>query len=57
MSLLAETSVLLGDADSVSVLYELLLPWAALNVADLAEGIRGSASRYFGTASDAGTIP
>jgi tetratricopeptide (TPR) repeat protein len=48
MSLLAETSALLGDTESACVLYELLAPWAALNVADQAEGIRGSLSRYLG---------
>jgi tetratricopeptide (TPR) repeat protein len=48
MSLLAETSGLLGDADSAAVLYELLVPWAAFNAADWPEGIRGSASRYLG---------
>ena len=48
MSLLAETSALVGDAESASVLYRLLLPWAQLNVADLSEGIRGSVSRYLG---------
>lgn len=48
MSLLAETSALLGDTESAYVLYELLAPWAALNVADQAEGIRGSLSRYLG---------
>jgi tetratricopeptide (TPR) repeat protein len=51
MSLLTETSALVGDADSASVLYALLLPWAALNVADMAEGIRGSVSRYVGLAA------
>jgi hypothetical protein len=48
MSLLAETSALLGDTDSASVLYRLLVPWATLNVADVGEGIRGSVSRYLG---------
>jgi DNA-binding SARP family transcriptional activator/tetratricopeptide (TPR) repeat protein len=48
MSLLAETSVLVGDPRSAPVLYQLLLPWAALNVADVGEGIRGSVSRYLG---------
>jgi DNA-binding SARP family transcriptional activator len=48
MSLLAETSALLDDTDSASVLYRLLAPWAALNVVDQAEGIRGSLSRYLG---------
>jgi tetratricopeptide (TPR) repeat protein len=48
MSLLAETCALLGDTRSASVLYRLLLPWAALNVVDQGEGIRGSLSRYLG---------
>ncbi len=48
MSLLAETSALLGDSDSAAVLYRLLVPWAALNAADHPEGIRGSVSRYLG---------
>ena len=48
MSLLAETSELLGDTDSAAILYRLLLPWGALNVVDQAEGIRGSLARYLG---------
>ena len=48
MSLLAETSALLGDADSAAVLYRLLVPWAAFNVADVPEGMRGSVSRDLG---------
>jgi DNA-binding SARP family transcriptional activator len=48
MSLLAETSALLGDTDSAAVLYRLLLPWAAFNAGDHPEGIRGSISRYLG---------
>ena len=48
MSMLAETSVAVGDAPAVSVAYRLLLPWAALNAADHPEGIRGSVSRYLG---------
>jgi hypothetical protein len=48
MSLLAETCALLGDTDSAPVLYGLLLPWAAFNVADHPEGFRGSVSRYLG---------
>jgi DNA-binding SARP family transcriptional activator/tetratricopeptide (TPR) repeat protein len=48
MSLLAETSVLLGETRYAPVLYQLLVPWAALNVADVGEGIRGSVSRYLG---------
>ena len=46
MSLLAETVTLLGDAESATVIYGLLLPWAEFNAADLAEGMRGSISRY-----------
>jgi DNA-binding SARP family transcriptional activator len=48
MTLLAETSALLPDADSASALYGLLLPWAGLNAVDQAEGIRGSVARYLG---------
>jgi DNA-binding SARP family transcriptional activator len=48
MSLLAETAALLSDADSASVLYDQLVPWATFNAADVAEGIRGSVSRYLG---------
>ena len=48
ISLLAEASALLGDSGSAARLYPLLLPWAALNAADLAEGFRGSVSRYLG---------
>ncbi len=48
MSLLAEASALLRETDSASVLYRLLVPWAALNVVDQAEGMRGSVSRYLG---------
>ena len=48
MSLLAETSGLLGHTDSAASLYRLLLPWAALNVVNQAEGIRGSLARYLG---------
>jgi DNA-binding SARP family transcriptional activator len=48
MSLLAETSALLGDAHSASTLYRLLAPWAAFNAADHPEGFRGSVSRYLG---------
>jgi hypothetical protein len=48
MSLLAETSSLLGDADSAAVLYRLLVPWETLNVGDHPEGIRGSVARYLG---------
>ncbi len=48
MSMLAETSALLGDTDSASVLYRLLVPWATFNVADHPDGMRGSLSRYLG---------
>ena len=48
MSLLAETSALLGDADSAPVLYRLLVPWGAFNADDYPEGVRGSVSRYLG---------
>jgi DNA-binding SARP family transcriptional activator len=48
MSLLAETAALLGETDSAAILYRLLLPWAALNAVDQAEGIRGSVARYLG---------
>lgn len=48
MSLLAETAMLLDDVAAASILYELLIPWAALNAADYPEGIRGSMSRYLG---------
>jgi DNA-binding SARP family transcriptional activator len=48
MSLLAETSALLGDSRSGVVLYRLLVPWAAFSAADHPEGFRGSISRYLG---------
>lgn len=48
MSLLAETSALLHDLESATVLRRLLAPWAAFNVTDLPEGIRGSVGRYLG---------
>ena len=48
VSLLAETSALVGEDGSARVLYELLLPWAQLSAANYAEGIRGSVSRYLG---------
>jgi hypothetical protein len=48
MSLLAETSALLDDTATATALYRLLLPWAAFNVADVPEAIRGSVSRYLG---------
>src|SRR5439155_10003310 len=48
MSFLAEASAIVNDVESARVLYELLLPWAALNAFDVGEGIRGSVSRYLG---------
>jgi tetratricopeptide (TPR) repeat protein len=48
MSLLAESAVLIGDADSAPTLYRLLTPWERMNVADIPEAIRGSVSRYLG---------
>ena len=48
MSLLAETSALVGDENSAAVLYRLLVPWAAFNAVDVDEGFRGSVSRYLG---------
>jgi tetratricopeptide (TPR) repeat protein len=48
MSLLAETTVLVGDPASAAVLYSLLVPWEAFNAADLAEGVRGSIARSLG---------
>jgi hypothetical protein len=48
MSFLAETAVAVDDKDAAAMLYQLIVPWAALNVVDQAEGIRGAASRYLG---------
>ena len=48
MSMLAETCRLLDDGAAAGRLYELMLPWAALNAVDQAEGIRGSISRDLG---------
>jgi DNA-binding SARP family transcriptional activator len=48
MSLLAETAALAGDIGSAAVLYDRLVPWAALNAVDQAEGCRGSIARYLG---------
>jgi tetratricopeptide (TPR) repeat protein len=47
-SFLAEDVATIGDARAAAVLYRLLHPWRALNVMDMAEGIRGSVSRYVG---------
>jgi tetratricopeptide (TPR) repeat protein len=48
MSMLAETAASLGDVASADHLYRLLEPWAARNISDPAEVIRGSANRYLG---------
>jgi DNA-binding SARP family transcriptional activator len=48
MSLLAEVAVLVGDGDAADRLYQTLLPWAAFNAVDVAEGFRGSIARYLG---------
>jgi len=48
VSLLAETAVLVGDAESSARLYELLQPWAELGAVDHPEGYRGSVGRYLG---------
>jgi len=48
MSLLAETSGLLRDTRSATVLHRMLVPWADLNAADWPEGFRGSVARYLG---------
>jgi DNA-binding SARP family transcriptional activator len=48
MSMLAETAVVLADADAAGVLYRLLLPWADVHVSDHPEGFRGSMSRDLG---------
>jgi tetratricopeptide (TPR) repeat protein len=48
LSLLAETCAMLRETRPADTLYRLLHPWAALNVADIAEGMRGSTSRYLG---------
>jgi DNA-binding SARP family transcriptional activator len=48
LSLLADAAALLEDGGAAAVLYDLLLPWAALNAADHPEGIRGSVARHLG---------
>ena len=48
MSLLAETVAWIGDVESAAVLYELVVPWVALNASDHPEGFRGSVSRDAG---------
>ncbi len=47
-SLLAETCAILGAREPATTLLELMRPWDALNVMDMAEGIRGSTARYLG---------
>ncbi|MFL5953429.1 MAG: ATP-binding protein [Gaiellaceae bacterium] len=47
-SLLAEAAVATGERGPAAVLYDLLVPWADLNVADYPEAIRGSVARYLG---------
>jgi DNA-binding SARP family transcriptional activator len=44
-SLLADTSILLGDAERAAVLYRLLRPWSAVNASDHPEGFRGAIAR------------
>ncbi len=51
MSLLAETSALLGNVDASAILARLLGPWAMFNAADTGEGMRGSVARYLGLAA------
>jgi DNA-binding SARP family transcriptional activator len=48
MSFLAETAASLADTESAAALYDLLAPWAGHNAVDVAEGVRGSVSRYLG---------
>src|SRR5204862_5742927 len=48
MSLLAEAAAMLQDAPAADTLYEVLLPWAGLNAADIGEGCRGAGTRYLG---------
>jgi tetratricopeptide (TPR) repeat protein len=48
MSLLAQTCVLLGDAETARELYARMLPWGAVNASDLTESMRGAMARYLG---------
>jgi hypothetical protein len=48
MSLLAEVAALSRSTGSAAILYRALAPWAQLNVVNVAEGARGSVSRYLG---------
>ena len=45
LSLLADTSMLLGDVEHAAVLYRLLRPWSAVNSSDHPEGFRGAIAR------------
>jgi len=47
-SMLAEAAAALRSVEAAGVLYRALSPWAALNVVDQAEGVRGSVARYLG---------
>jgi len=47
-SFLGETIALLQDDVAAAALYDLLLPYRALNAADWPEGFRGAISRYLG---------
>ncbi len=47
-SFLAETCVRLGEFEAADALYELMRPWAAYNVVDQAEVVRGSVSGHLG---------
>jgi DNA-binding SARP family transcriptional activator len=48
IALLTEVAVALGASEQGATLYRLLSPWAHLNVVDVPEAARGSASRYLG---------
>jgi tetratricopeptide (TPR) repeat protein len=45
LSLLVDTSILLGDVDRAAILYRLLFPWSAVNASDHPEGFRGAIAR------------
>ena len=45
MSLLAETSIVLGDGGRAAGVYRLLRPWSAWNASDHPEGFRGAIAR------------
>lgn len=48
LSMVAEAAASLADSESAQVLYDMLAPWSQLNAVDVAEGARGSVSRYLG---------